>query len=89
LSNAGLPWEMLDKEFCMRFITSLPNTSPMELMHAVRDSMDAALRLPIVTFDCKTGKEIMRIPYMIFTASDNPMHAEQMSSCGLNSNYFC
>ncbi|KAH8978821.1 hypothetical protein EDB86DRAFT_2815391 [Lactarius hatsudake] len=89
LSNAGLPREMLDKEFCTRFITSSPNASPMELMRAVRDSMDTALRSPVVTFDCKTGKEIMTIPYMIFTASDNPMHAEQTSSCGLNSNYFC
>lgn len=31
----------------------------------------------------------MTIPYLIFTASDNPMHAEQTSGCGLNSNYFC
>ena len=31
----------------------------------------------------------MTIPYVIFTASDNPMHAEQTSHCGLNSNYFC
>ena len=31
----------------------------------------------------------MIIPYLIFTTSDNPMHAEQTSHCGLNSNYFC
>jgi hypothetical protein len=48
-----------------------------------------ALDSPVVTYDCKTGKEIMTIPYVIFTASDNPMHAEQTSCCGLNSNYFC
>ncbi|KAI9435191.1 hypothetical protein H4582DRAFT_1768182, partial [Lactarius indigo] len=29
------------------------------------------------------------IPYLMFTASDNPMHAEQTSQCGLNSNFFC
>ena len=40
LSNAGLPREMLDKEFCTRFVTSSPNASPMELMRAVRDSME-------------------------------------------------
>lgn len=40
LSNAGLPREMLDKEFCLKFVTSSPNASPMELMHAVRDSIE-------------------------------------------------
>ncbi|KAN0125421.1 hypothetical protein V8E53_015508 [Lactarius tabidus] len=89
LSNAGLPHEMLDKEFCMKFVMSSPNAPPMELMHAVRDSMDKALDSPVVSFDCKTGKEILIIPYLIFTASDNPMHAEQTSHSGLCSNHFC
>lgn len=40
LSNAGLPREMLEKEFCTRFVTSSPHASPMELMRAVRDSME-------------------------------------------------
>ena len=40
LSNAGLPREMLEKEFCTRFVVSSPNASPMELMHAVRDSIE-------------------------------------------------
>ncbi|KAF8256941.1 hypothetical protein EI94DRAFT_1635932, partial [Lactarius quietus] len=40
LSNAGLPREMLDKEFCTCFITSSPNALPMELMHVVQDSME-------------------------------------------------
>ncbi|KAI9442571.1 hypothetical protein H4582DRAFT_2110092 [Lactarius indigo] len=89
LSNAGLPREMLDKEFCTKFVASSPDTSPMELMHAVWDSMDNALDTPAVMFDCKTGKEILTIPYLIFTASNNPMHTKQTSSAGLNSNYFC
>ncbi|KAN0136748.1 hypothetical protein V8E53_005518 [Lactarius tabidus] len=89
LSNAGLPREMLEKEFCVKFVTSSPNASPMELMRAVRDSMDKALDFPITMFDCKTRKEVLTIPYLIFTASDNPMHAEQTSGSGLNSNYFC
>ena len=40
LSNAGLPREMLDKEFCVKFVASSPNGPPMELMHAVRDSLE-------------------------------------------------
>ncbi|KAF8259700.1 hypothetical protein EI94DRAFT_1773885 [Lactarius quietus] len=89
LSNAGLPCEMLDKEYCTKFVMSSPTASPMELMRAVRDSMDKALDSPVATFDCKMGKEILIIPYLIFTASDNPMHTEQTSSAGLNANYFC
>ncbi|KAH9165166.1 hypothetical protein EDB89DRAFT_1858608 [Lactarius sanguifluus] len=88
LSNAGLPWEMLDKEFCVKFVTSSPNASPMELMRAVWDSIEY-VHSPVVMFDCKTKKEVLIIPYLIFTASDNPMHAEQTSQCGLNSNFFC
>ncbi|KAI9434377.1 hypothetical protein H4582DRAFT_1788139, partial [Lactarius indigo] len=89
LSNAGLPQEMLDKEFCIKFVTSSPNTPPMELMRAVRDSIDKSLDSPVATFDCKTKEEVLIIPYLMFTASDNPMHAEQTSQCGLNSNFFC
>ena len=40
LSNAGLPQEMLDKEFCVKFVASSPNAPPMELMRAVRDSLE-------------------------------------------------
>ncbi|KAF8256788.1 hypothetical protein EI94DRAFT_1849401 [Lactarius quietus] len=83
LSNAGLPREMLDKEFCTRFVTS------SRMLHQWNSCVRKALDLPVVTYDCKTRKEIMIIPYLIFTASDNPMHAEQTSHCGLNSNYFC
>lgn len=40
LSNAGLPREMLEKEFCTRFVVSSPNVLLMELMHAVQDSIE-------------------------------------------------
>jgi hypothetical protein len=40
LSNAGLPQEMLEKEFCVKFVTLSPNALPMELMCAVCDSME-------------------------------------------------
>ena len=48
LSNARLPREMLEKEFCVKFVTSSPNASPMELMCAVRNSMEyvQSLSLP-------------------------------------------
>ena len=39
MSNASLPREMLDQEFNVRFVTSSPHPSPMELMHAMKESM--------------------------------------------------
>jgi hypothetical protein len=39
MSNANLPREMLDKEFCIRFVTSSPHASPSELMQAVKQSI--------------------------------------------------
>lgn len=39
LSNANMPREMLDKEFCIRFVSSSPHASPMELMDALCESI--------------------------------------------------
>lgn len=38
-SNANLPREVLEKEFCVRFVTSSPHVSPMELMRGVKESI--------------------------------------------------
>ena len=43
MSNANLPREMLEKEFCVRFVTSSPHAAPMELMAAMKDSIWCAL----------------------------------------------
>ena len=32
MSNTAMPCEMLEKEFCMRFVSSLPHTALLELM---------------------------------------------------------
>jgi hypothetical protein len=39
ISNASLPREILEKEFCVRFVTSSPYALPMELMAAIKDSI--------------------------------------------------
>lgn len=36
-SNASLPQEMLEKEFCIQFVTGSPHATPMELMTAVKE----------------------------------------------------
>jgi hypothetical protein len=39
MSNANLPREMLEKEFCVRFVTSSLHAAPMELMAGMKDSI--------------------------------------------------
>ena len=39
MSNALLPREMLDKQFCVQFCSASPHASPIEFMHAVRDNI--------------------------------------------------
>jgi hypothetical protein len=40
MSNANLPREMLEKEFCIHFVMPSPHAAPMELMHAMRESIE-------------------------------------------------
>ncbi|KAI0040147.1 hypothetical protein FA95DRAFT_1464700, partial [Auriscalpium vulgare] len=89
LSNASLPREMLEKEFCVRFVSSSPHATPPELIHAVRDSINAAATKGVDAWDCKHNEEVMLRPYALFLAGDNPMHAEECSQGGLACNFFC
>ncbi|KIO21113.1 hypothetical protein M407DRAFT_15855 [Tulasnella calospora MUT 4182] len=88
-SNANLPREMLEKEFCVRFVTSSPNVSPMELMRSVKESILNASQEGIRVFDCINRKEVILRPYALFFPGDNPMQAEHCSQAGLGCNYFC
>ncbi|KAI5995504.1 hypothetical protein EDD15DRAFT_2365685 [Pisolithus albus] len=89
MSNANLRREMLDHEFFIRFVTSSPHASPMELMHAMKQSILKASTSGIITWDCRDHEEVVLIPYALFFGGDNPMQAEECSQGGLNCNYFC
>ncbi|KAF8840947.1 hypothetical protein BDN67DRAFT_1048545, partial [Paxillus ammoniavirescens] len=89
MSNANLPREMLDKEFHVRFVTSSPHASPMELMHGMKQSILNAAESGIVTWDCRDNEEVMLIPRGLFHGGDNPMQAEECSQGGLTCNHFC
>lgn len=45
MSNASMPREMLEKEFCVRFVSSSPHASPMELIGAVMESVRFVLAM--------------------------------------------
>ncbi|KIJ11470.1 hypothetical protein PAXINDRAFT_84506, partial [Paxillus involutus ATCC 200175] len=89
MSNALMPREMLEKEFCVRFVSSSPHATPLELMQGLKESIQKAVNDPIVTFDVKYQEEVMLLPYDLFLAGDNPMQAEECSHGGLKCNYFC
>ena len=89
MSNALLPHETLEKQFYIRFATSLPHVTPMELMMALKESIRRAADTGIDAYNCKKHEEVMLVPYALFFAGNNPMQAETSSHGGLTSNYFC
>ncbi|KAG1786006.1 uncharacterized protein HD556DRAFT_1207162, partial [Suillus plorans] len=89
MSNANLPCEMLEKEFCIRFVTSSPHAAPMEMMSAMQESIRKAAESGVFTWDCKHEEEVMLELYGLFLSGDNPIQAEECSHAGLHCNYFC
>ncbi|KAL4077477.1 hypothetical protein J3A83DRAFT_4356530 [Scleroderma citrinum] len=84
MSNASMPQEMLEKEFCVCFVSSSPHAAPLELMQGVKESIHG-----IIAWDCKYQEEVMLLLYDLFIGGDNPMQAEECSHGGLKCNYFC
>ncbi|KAJ8089162.1 hypothetical protein PM082_014410 [Marasmius tenuissimus] len=87
--NALFPQQMIEKEFCTRFVTLSPHASPMELVRALKDSIGKAAERGAATYDCKNHEECLLVPHAHFWGSDNPMQAEECSHGGLQCNYFC
>ncbi|KIJ15049.1 hypothetical protein PAXINDRAFT_163214 [Paxillus involutus ATCC 200175] len=87
--NASMPCEMLEKEFCVQFVSSSLHAPPLELIGGVKKSIEKATNNGIITWDCKLCQEVMLIPYKLSLAGDNPMQAEECSHGGLKCNYFC
>ncbi|KAJ8073264.1 hypothetical protein PM082_020136 [Marasmius tenuissimus] len=89
MSNGLLPRQMIEKEFCTRFVTSSPHATPMELVKALKDSIARAADSGVEAYDCKHHDECLLVPHAHFWGSDNPMQAEECSHGGLKCNYFC
>ncbi|KIK80276.1 hypothetical protein PAXRUDRAFT_15881 [Paxillus rubicundulus Ve08.2h10] len=88
MSNASMPRKMLEKEFCVQFVSSSLHAPPLELIGGGPNIRKAANN-GIITWDCKLCQEVMLIPYKLFLTGDNPMQAEECSHGGLKCNYFC
>ncbi|EGO30673.1 hypothetical protein SERLADRAFT_404741 [Serpula lacrymans var. lacrymans S7.9] len=61
LSNASMPQEMLEKEFCVRFVSSSPHAAPMELMKWVTKSICEAADFGVITWDCRSQKIVQQL----------------------------
>lgn len=57
MSNAAMPREMLEKEFCVHFVSSSPHAAPLELMKGFRDSLRRVLPLLGLTIVLTSGIE--------------------------------
>ena len=105
MSNVNLPRAMIEKEFCVRFVTASPHAPPMELMKAMKESIRCVICLVsetkltfaiskaseagMIAWDRKGQEEVLLDLYGLFVGGDNPMQAEECSHTGLRCNYFC
>ncbi|CUA75357.1 putative membrane protein ycf78 [Rhizoctonia solani] len=89
MSNGTLPREELNSEYHVRYVTTSPHASPLELMRGVRESIEKSRITPTIAYDCLNHEEVVIRPYLLFIPADNPMQAELCSGCGLSSNRFC
>ncbi|KIJ13571.1 hypothetical protein PAXINDRAFT_80772 [Paxillus involutus ATCC 200175] len=89
MSNALMPRQMLENEFCVRFVSSSLHAAPLELMQVAKESIWKAAENGVIAWDVKHQEEVILLPYYLFLAGDNPMQAEECSHGGLKCNYFC
>ncbi|KAG8777086.1 hypothetical protein FRC12_000558 [Ceratobasidium sp. 428] len=89
VSNASQPREKLNERINIRFMSTSQHTNPIEMLGGISQVFDEAFDDPIVVWDVLTGREVLVRPYIHFIAGDNPMQAEECSSSGLRSNFFC
>ncbi|KAG8762734.1 hypothetical protein FRC12_008883 [Ceratobasidium sp. 428] len=89
VTDASLPREKFNERQNIRFMSTSQHASPIEMLGGICQVFDEAFDEPIVVWDMLTGREVLVRPYIHFISGDNPMHAEECSSSGLRSNYFC
>ncbi|KIK77503.1 hypothetical protein PAXRUDRAFT_166641, partial [Paxillus rubicundulus Ve08.2h10] len=59
MSNASMPCEMLEKEFCTCFVSSSPHATPFKLIYGVKESIEYIhnLTIPHITLTvCTSGR---------------------------------
>ncbi|KAI0694338.1 hypothetical protein BC835DRAFT_1274675, partial [Cytidiella melzeri] len=88
ISNTNLPWEMIEKEFSVKFVSLPPHVPPIKLAKAVCDSRNSAAPNGVNAWDCKYDRYVLLLPYGFFFGGNNPMQAEECSHNRLGCNLF-
>ncbi|KAI6144748.1 hypothetical protein BKA82DRAFT_4330916 [Pisolithus tinctorius] len=70
--NVNLPWEMLEQEFYVHFMTSSPHCYNRNVAES-----------GIIAWDCRDEEEVMLIPQVLFLAGDNPMQGNLRTPEGM------
>ncbi|KAF8595169.1 hypothetical protein BDV93DRAFT_576227 [Ceratobasidium sp. AG-I] len=89
ISNGALPREVLQAESNVRFVTTSPHASPLELLGGVKDNIEQNFRDPILAFDCEAREEVLLRPYALFFPADNPMQAGEADGQPLSGSNNC
>ncbi|KAF8588127.1 hypothetical protein K439DRAFT_1645660 [Ramaria rubella] len=89
MSNRALPRELIDQEFNICFVATLPSVSALELMQGVKESLHDVSADSLPAYDCMEEEECLLLTFPLFMPGDNPMQAEECSHAGLTANKFC
>ncbi|KAG9080550.1 hypothetical protein FRC06_006451, partial [Ceratobasidium sp. 370] len=89
VSNAALPQEQMNRHRNIRFMCTTQHASPMEMMSGICKNFSDVFNNMVPVWDVVEQREVLVHPYMLFLPANNPMQAEECSSTGLQSNFFC
>ena len=90
LSNALLPRQMLEKQFCVRFYSTSPHASPIEFMHALRDNIAYVIYSPRQMFKLMLQEvRYSRAAWMLMIAKRTRKYCSYLTGCSLAATILC
>ncbi|KAG8790917.1 hypothetical protein FRC12_010650 [Ceratobasidium sp. 428] len=86
---AGLPREYSQNPYNVHFLSTSNIATPLEMLEAITEELSEIQSTGVTAFDCKTGEDILAIPWVYAMQGDNPMQSELCSHIGLGGKFFC
>lgn len=84
---AGIRKELANKDYNIHFICISNTCSSLEMSEVVVDDITSVSKKGIRCSLGTTGKSVLAIPVVLFTAADNPMHSELSCHIGTSGTY--
>ncbi|KAF9229198.1 hypothetical protein BS17DRAFT_792175 [Gyrodon lividus] len=82
MSNASMPCEMLEKEFCMCFVSASPHAAPLELICGVKESIKKAANNGVIAWDCTLHHEPGKLQTPTSTLAEDKQQLELEKQSG-------